>query len=448
MKRIIFTSVCIFLFALMQSYAQSGMFLPELEKKLQPYFADDLIKDLKEQLPTSRFTIWGWDVGDFSGDGYFDVAFTVNILAEKRRVVYVYFFVDIDGFLTKVGAFEYEYIDLPLEIGVVIKDNTCFITKKRDQYNWLIEGFKFENGCFVKLDEFTTERLGSLTKETYRNYQTMINTYKFLKTTGGEEVFSAKFLTIPCYPREKLISFGYQPDVFSNYIDFVPAGAYHWKGDKDASFRVRSAYDNEYLYMSVYVRDDNVITSNCEACVSDFIELWFDARPVPKNESRFVSIKGRELNIRNTIDSGVYRFAFYPGDFYEEKPFSDASQKVASSDNLLSFQRLAIGRIKSVSAPLDSGYVIKFKIPFMVFGFDSAPIFKDDITEFGCSIVVHDADNQYRMNEVTQIATSAIDTANPSTYGSIIFIPHNKWYGESTNIYIEDIVKFLQENGF
>ncbi len=448
MKRVLISVLVFYFISISLSFSQSGMYLPELEKKLQPYFAEDLIKDIGEQLPKTRYTIWGWDVGDFSGDGYFDVAFTVNVLADKKRTVYVYFFVDIDGFLTKVGNFEYEYIDLPLEIGVVIKDNACFITKKRSQFNWLIEGFKFQNGCFIKLDEFTTERVGNLTKETYKNFETMMNRYRFVKTSGGEEVFSVSYLTIPCYPREKLISFGYKPDVFSNYVDFVPVGAYHWKGDKDASFRVRSAYDNEFLYMSIYVIDDNVITSNCEGCVSDFVELWFDARPVPQNESRFVSMKGKELDVRKTIDSGVYRFAFYPGDFLEEKPFSEASQKVGSTDNLASFQRLAVGRIKSVSAPLDSGYVIKFKIPFQVFGFDSAPIKQNVIQEFGCTVVVHDADHQYRPKEITEIATSAIEPSDPSTFGTIKFIPPDLWYGDAYNIYIDDIVKSLQENGF
>ncbi len=446
--RNIFIVLVLFLFSAGSGFSQSGMYLPELEKKLKPYFAEDLIKDLGRQLPNSKYTIWGWDVGDFSGDGYFDVAFTVNVLAEKKRIVHVYFFVDIDGFLTNVASFEYEFIDIPLEIGVVIKNNACYITKKQEQYNWLIEGFRFENGCFVKLDEFTTQRIGSLTKETYKNYQKMLNTYKFLKTNGGEERFYTKYLTIPCYPREKLISFGYMPEVSSSYIDFVPAGAYHWEGSDDASFTVRSAYDDEYLYMSVYVKDDHVVTQDCEFCTGDFIELWFDTKTVEKDKDRFTIKGNKEIEFRQKIDSGVFRFTFYPGDFYEEKPYTEASQKISSTDELEAFQQIAAGRIKAVSSPADSGYVLKFKIPFLVFGFDSTPIENNQITEFGCTLVVHDADNPYRLNEVTQIATSAIEPGNPSTYGTLLFIPRGKWYGSAYNIYLDKIVNALQENGF
>ena len=42
------------------------MRFPELAKKLEPYFAEDLINDIKNQLPQqSNYAIWGWDVGDF-----------------------------------------------------------------------------------------------------------------------------------------------------------------------------------------------------------------------------------------------------------------------------------------------------------------------------------------------------------------------------------------------
>ncbi len=84
----------------------------------------------------------------------------------------------------------------------------------------------------------------------------------------------------------------------------------------------------------------------------------------------------------------------------------------------------------------------------MIFGFEAAPLEESKWTEFGCTIVYHDIDNEYRPEEETQISTSNFDSSNPMTYGSLLLIPQNKWYGEAENIYADDILKILFEQGF
>lgn len=186
--------------------AQSGLKFNELAMRLDPYFAKELILDIKKQLPQgSDYNIWGFDVGDYSGDGYFDCAVSLKLAAEKEKIVHVYFFVDIEGYLTEVGNFQYEFFEIPLEIGVVIKNNACFVTRKREQFNWLMDGYRFVNGSLVKLDRFTTKRDGLLTHETYRNYLTLENTEKYLYTRDNEEKFYTKYLAIPCYERGRQI---------------------------------------------------------------------------------------------------------------------------------------------------------------------------------------------------------------------------------------------------
>ena len=85
-------------------HAQSGMTFEEFTPKLQPYFAEELISDVKDAMPQgAEFRVWGWDVGDFTGDGYNDLALSVNILGTRKKECHVYLFGDIDGFLVKVG---------------------------------------------------------------------------------------------------------------------------------------------------------------------------------------------------------------------------------------------------------------------------------------------------------------------------------------------------------
>ena len=186
---IIFFAIILFICA-DELVAQSGMRFPELSKKLEPYFADELIEDIRAELPENdNFSIWGWDVGDFSGDGFNDLALSVKFLRDKQKIVQVYLFTDNDGFLSKIGQFAYEYFELPLEIGVSIKENTCYVTKKRKQFDWVIKGYRFDNGVLVLLDNFETARIDQYTIEQYTNFQTCESKLKYILTKNNKCLF-------------------------------------------------------------------------------------------------------------------------------------------------------------------------------------------------------------------------------------------------------------------
>jgi hypothetical protein len=447
MKRLLYIIAVLFILSVTNTLSQQGLKFAELAQRLDPYFAKELIGDIKKQLPQgSDYSIWGWDVGDFSGDGYFDVALTVRLAGEKKRTVQVYLFVDLDGFLNRVGQFTYEFVDLPLEIGCVIRYNACFITKKQKQFNWLIRGYRFDNGSLIVLDEYTTTKLEYLTHESYTNYQSLNNTEKYLKTGNGEQKFFAKFLRIPSYQRGRQIYHGYHSEAYTDDIDFVPKGAYWWEGDKDASFWVRSAYDQQYLYMTIRIKDDKIVVQKCDTCICDYVELWFDALP-PYIESgdRFViDKKDKGLKFRTNAEIGIFRFGFYPGDFLEKKSYV----KIGTTDDLESQQKLSARNIKVSSTLQEEGFTIKFKIPFTILGFEENPLTEEKPVELGCTVVYHDFDNEFRPEEETELATSAFSSMNPATYGSLLLIPNEQWYGENINIYKDDIVKVLLDNGF
>jgi hypothetical protein len=46
------------------------------------------------------------------------------------------------------------------------------------------------------------------------------------------------------------------------------------------------------------------------------------------------------------------------------------------------------------------------------------------------------------------LQTSLFEEGNPSSFGNIIFIPSDKWYGETTNVYWYQIINALEEFGF
>lgn len=441
MKKILF----LFLLSVSVGFAQNGLKFAELAKRLDPYFDKALITDIQKQLPQgSDYTIWGWDVGDYSGDGYNDVAMSVRVAADRSKELQVFLFVDIDGFLTKVGHYYYEFVEIPLEIGVVIKENTCYVTKKLKQHNWKMIGYSFENGALFKIDEFTTERIGDLTKETYFNYRNLRNTYKFLKTKSGEETFFRDYLSIPSYPRGILIYEGYQSETFVNFIDFVPEGAYYWDGERDASYYVNSAHDNDYLYFTLTVFDESIIKQNCDTCVTDYFEVWIDTNTPLEGNDRFTRINENQLEFKTNPESGIFCFKVYPGNFLDIKPYV----KVSTTDELVPLQKMEAKNIRAASNIFDDGFIVKFKIPFMVLGFPTNPVQEGEVFELGCSVIYKDIDNQYRSDEITQLATSDFNSNDPTTYGSLLIVPYNSWYGESNNIYTDDILRNLLEYGF
>lgn len=426
-------------------FAQTGIPFAEFAQKLEYYFDKALIKDVKTQLPESaEYTIWGWDVGDFSGDGFNDLAFSLRMRSERKRVMQVYMFVVIDGYMTLVGNFPYRFVDLPLETGVVIKDNVCYITQKQKLFNWNIKGYRFDNGVLILYDEFVTKKLNRFTHESYKNYNTLRNSERYIKTKTSEEEFKTEYFTVLSYPRGKQLFKGYSEQAISTEVQFVQKGAYNWKGTDDASFKVKSVHDDEFLYMTVDVVDDVIVTQACDDCPSDYVEMWLDLNEYGEDESRFSYIQRNNVVIRTDAEEGQFSFIVSPGNFYDTKAFIT----IRSTDNLDTEQKVAAKTAKAVSILKDNGYMLKFKIPFLLLGFDGNPILDTEAVEFGCSVIVHDIDNEFRPEEKSEISTSYFSEMNPSTYGTLLLIPEGEWYGKSYNIYKQNILQTISEYGY
>lgn len=427
-------------------FAQSGMRFPELAKKLEAYYATELIEDIRSELPdTDNFSIWGWDVGDFSGDGFADLALSVKYLSDKRKIVQVFLFTDNDGFLSKVGQFSYEYFELPLEIGVSIKENTCYVTKKRKQFDWVIKGYRYDNGTLVLLDNFETSRLDQYTIEKYYNYQSCETKEKYINTSNNNIAYETKYITIPSYERGRTIYKGFANSIATSFPEFVFDGAFYQHGENDAAYNIRSSYDAENIYFSIIVNDEEIVPTRCDSCLGDNIELWFDFYPYLTDKSRLIKdLKGKKLSLRSEADTGIYSIRISPGDFLEIPPFIKG---IKSTDEANEEQKFAANKIKIISSLNQKGYQLKVKIPFEIFGINPQPE-EDTPVHLGFSLIVNDIDNEFRAEEISRIATSRFEQNNPSAFGELILIPNGSWYGEAYNVFHDDIIRVLNDNGF
>lgn len=442
--------------------AQTGLTMEEMKPKLQPYFADELIDDLKDQLPKGvQYRVWGWDVGDYSGDKVPDLVLAVRQANDKGRNIQVYLFVDIDGYLTRVGKFTYTFIELPIEVGVFVKDNGCFVLQKYQDFEWSITGYRFDNGSIIVLDEFKTERVKTMTHEAYHNYQSLTAYERYRDTKTNDELFYSDHLTIPAYPRGSYVYRGFAADALSNQSKYLTKGSFYWEGTNDLSFSSRAVYNEQYMYFLVKVTDDKVVgdakgletkdegsakdgnEASNDTAIGDKVEIWLDMSNV---QSRFIKRKGKtdSFQFRTRAESSIFAFSVSVGNFAERKP----SIKTSASDELSEAQKQAVQQVKVATSLWEKGYIVKVRVPFQLLGFTGAPVEEGKISEYGCTVLVRDIDNEFRPQEETILATSKFENANPSSYGSIMFIPNGVVYGEARNIYTEPVVDRLREIGF
>lgn len=434
----------IFFFSISPIFAQSGMYFSEFCKRLEMYFHPDLVADIHKEMPPSDFLVWGWDVGDFSGDDNNDVAFSIRRSGQKDKIIDVYLFVDIDGFLTKVGEFQVNYFELPLEVGVAIRHNLCYVTQKFKQFNWDIKSYKFINNVLVSYDIYSTRRIGKITQETCKNFYNLRNTERYLNTAKNTTEFWADYLAIPSYSRGRLVYSGFSDEASVNYIEYVPEGAYWLTGASDLSYSVNSVYDDQYLYFSITVQDDYVVTPFCDTCISEGIEIWLDVYDYKDASERLATISNNVPLFNNQAKEGIYKFTIRAGDFITRQP----TVIMSSSTELTPIQKVASRGINVICDLNEKGYFCILKIPFTALGRTNAPIANSEIVEWGCTVKVIDYDNEFRPEERTVMTTSIFQEDNPSTYGSLLFIPDEKWYGDIHNVLQAKLVNDLKEFGF
>ncbi len=440
-------ALTILLFNGISVMAQSGMDFREFRSKLDLYYDSAMVEDVVKDLPDmGTFRVWGWDVGDFSGDGNYDVAFSIRMNDDRRRQVRVFLYVDIDGYLTNVRNDLYTFVETPLEVGMVIKNNGCYVTEKQRQYEWLVRGYRFTHGCIELLDEFVTSRIDRFSREYYCNYESLRHELRFYQQGASEPVFDVHYLSIPSFARGESLSMEHTLDADVQSVDFVTKGSFYWTGPNDCSYQVRSVYDDKYLYLRISVRDSDVVIAHCDTCPADNIDIWFDTQLDSAEQQRVFTKTAKRLQFRNTSDSNMFCLHVSLGDFRDKDPSVQVRTTNVSTTNLK--QQIALTQLNQKVALRDHGYVLRLRVPFSLFGIDELSMHDGKNIEMGCTVVVHDIDNEYRPEEETTLATSDIEEMNPSTFGTVVFIPENGTLGDVRNIFAEHLVGVLNALGF
>lgn len=420
---------------------QQGMSPEELFRTLESYFAGVQVADLRAQLPLGApYEIWSWDVGDFSGDGYPDVALTALIPQERQRRVRFYAFVDQDGFLLNVAQSLVPYRETPLEVGVAIRDTLCSVTQKLRNGVWTIRRYRYWRGSFTLWEEQTLETLsGGRSREIGRHYMTL-EQWEHLFRLDRAWPSERRALVLPAYHRRHRIVGPYATDALCATVDYVPRGAYYWSGPEDASLRLRAAYDEHFLYLVLWVTDETVISGRCDTCPADRIELWVAA----EQPSQSAPTRGRKAAESAPTSWTRAHVSLRLGNFADQLP----QLSLYSTHWQEALHRPLWRRMKAVVVRRPSGYTVKLRIPLALLMVSLENVGTTPV-RLRFAVEVVDIDNEFRPEEASAVCTSSdFRPEDPSTYAELLLLPPGQWYGESSNILADALLNELLLLGF
>jgi hypothetical protein len=403
-------------------------------------FSDELLSDLRTKLP-EEFRIWGYDIGDFSGDGKYDIVLSIKPKNYRGKNVQVRFFVNKGDTVLDLRTMDVGYCEIPIEVGFTIEKCVCFMTSKLAEYNWLIRGYTFWKGAFMLVDQYETKRLTSnegkhvhLGLETYSNYRNLLSNENLFNPNSNKSYEKIDFYTLPAYRKGGAVFRDFSTTIFDSTDDLILVGRDNWRGASDLSFAVNANYDSTNLTVEFHVRDQSLVSFASDAERCDYVQLWFTNR-CARSEELVDSIRISS----SKSDSSVYCLTIFPGNLTSIR----ASADLICSCRLSAGQLIAISRMEISAKRNSDGYSLDIQIPLRLFsGTDSFPR-----SLMGFTAAVHDVDDSLTSGDSKLMATSRLVKWNSSTFGLLRFIREGECYGEAENFVMPSVLKRIEETG-
>jgi hypothetical protein len=437
-RSVAFFFLLVFLTPRSSAFSDYSISFEEFKKKLEGVFTEELFNDLRTHLP-EQFEIWGYDVGDFSGDDEADLAISVKPKEQSGKNVQVFFFVNDGSDFIEASTLYVRYFEIPIEVGFTIEHGICYMTSKEKEHHWFITGYTYHSGSFVLVDRFEVGRqsLGAdstaeIGHEIYDNYQTLASKESFFNVSNGKLFLGAQYYTFPAYRNRRKPLPDYVTTLHDTSGKYFISGKENWRGPKDLSFSANLAYDDSSLDCLINVIDDSLAVGGSEVTEGDCVSLWFDLKANRINPS-----SGAAPNFRLQPDSNVMLMSISPGDYRAKRPRLDLILRKDPTDQ----QQHAIKSISVLSTKRPDGYSLRVRIPFSLFG-DSKPP-----GVLGFTLDVNDVDRNNGGASKTRLGTSQLRDWDPSTFGILRFIPERGTYGEVRNLFIETLLKRIRDIG-
>ena len=263
--------------------------------------------------------------------------------------------------------------------------------------------------------------------------------------------------------------------MFDTSAKFIVKGGIHRRDDKDLSIeKALAAYDDEYVYYSITVNDDQVWGGNDKMESNDRVALWFD---MFYGDNRYITkaTKNAVPTFRTNADSTIFNVIFSMPDIMSRTPKLTVSTVANLTDAQQEAGKLIRGLVERDTAnKMVSGYTLKVRIPFAFLGLEANPIgaYESRAAEnvfdekdgkkkktrslrdfssyprFGFTAVAIDVDDPNAPDEITMQATSDFRPNDPSSYGELLLIPTGDFYGSVAPTYLKELTEQIQQAGY
>lgn len=183
---------------------------------------------------------------------------------------------------------------------------------------------------------------------------------------------------------------------------FVTFNSKNWKGKKDLSFSTALLWDDANFYISLKVKDDNIVEADKAKNIihTDHIEIWIDLT-VPHYKDKNPK-RAAQIILPLKFAKGVYQ------------PAASSNLKVQG------WTRKLIKTIKISAQKTKSGYNMEISIPYSkLLGKRAIPIYEGQ--PFPFTILVSDSDNLIKPRQDKLMGTSQYQFGNDKTTGKCWF---------------------------
>ncbi|MFZ1728570.1 MAG: hypothetical protein WBQ23_11125 [Bacteroidota bacterium] len=263
-----------------KSSASDSLEFAGLAAALGVIFSQDKIASILSKLPP-KCKIFGYDIGEYSGDDGMDIVLSVMPDEGARRTVEVFFFLNDGPGFRLLRTLQRKYILEPIEVGFSIDQGVCHVTEKTGEFAWRITGYSAAGGTFHRVSEWTTDRMRTGGRETgvgYEHtysYESLLSDEHYYGTNSNRSFIRQKYYDLPIYPAELSL-----PDEMPNVIGdssglMIVRGGSSWYGPDDCSVFCSAVYDSSTVTFNLRVHDDRLLYNNV-ADSADYLDLSFD----------------------------------------------------------------------------------------------------------------------------------------------------------------------------
>lgn len=247
---------------------------------LQRIFSPEKIQSILSKLPP-KSKIYGYDVGDYSGDDGMDVVLSTQEEHNTGRRLDIHFFLNAGPEFVLVQSLDRRFVFEAIEVGFSIERGTAFVTEKTGEFGWRITGYEIRDRIFRQVYEWTTGRMPYKGRETAVGYEHSYDARSHLAedhyygTNSSKSFLRHKYYQLPVFHEEDDIPSGMQRSIGDSSALMIVKGGSSWHGPEDCSLLCSAVYDSGSVRFDVTVRDDRLLYA-AEKDSADVLSLHFD----------------------------------------------------------------------------------------------------------------------------------------------------------------------------